>query len=418
MNFFIKQLAERYKSSHRPNGNSEHIGIAVDLGTTHICVAVCDLYSGTRLASYSVKNPQAALSPEIISRLVTASNDAKKAKWLRDTALQAIAEIVKTISDKFEIAKIKKLSFVGNTAMLSILVQANFEQLINPQTWALKATCNIDDQAETANLIGLSRDCEISIIQPLGGFVGSDLLAGLVSERINERQKTALLVDFGTNSEIALWDKNRFWATSAAGGPAFEGGGISCGVPAVSGAIYKITPTQNNSYEYHTIENTEALGLCGSGLVDALAIFLESGVISKNGRIKDGSRKIELPQSRFFLSSGDIDMLQRAKAAIGAGIETLCHDAGVLIENIDEYYICGAFGKYIDTKHATAIGLLPNMSHKTVKICGNSALNGCQDMLVSQEALDASEKIRGLLTVTNLGTNEFFEDSFFRHLFF
>lgn len=166
------------------------------------------------------------------------------------------------------------------------------------------------------------------------------------------------------------------------------------------------------------IDDAKPTGLCGSGLVDALALALAHGKIAKNGKIKDGSAKIELVGSGFAITSHDIDAIQRAKAAISAGIETLCHDAGVPIENIEEYYICGAFGKYLNTAHASLIGLLPDLAHKKVKICGNSALNGSQDMLVSKDALDAARKIRNNLTVTNLGTSKFFEDSFFGHLFF
>lgn len=231
--FFIKQIAEERQSSYAANSSKDRLGLAVDLGTTHICVAVCDLHSGARVASYITKNPQAAMSAEIISRLVGAADSVEKAEWLQKAALESIAEIIKLASEKFDISSVEKLYFVGNTAMLSILTQENFEQLINPETWALKAQCTIKDPSIFTKSLALTQECEISIIQPLGGFVGSDLLAGLVSERMGEKQATALLVDFGTNSEIALWDKNRFWVTSAAGGPAFEGSGISCGMPAV-----------------------------------------------------------------------------------------------------------------------------------------------------------------------------------------
>ncbi len=416
--FFIKQIEGEYKSSYVANDSENRLGLAVDLGTTHICVAVCDLHSGERLASYITKNPQVTLSAEIISRLVAAADSPQKAEWLQKAALESIAEIIKLASEKFDISSVEKLYFVGNTAMLSILTQENFEQLINPETWALKAQCTIKNSSIFTKSLALAQECEISIIQPLGGFVGSDLLAGLISERMSEKQAAALLIDFGTNSEIALWDKNRFWVTSAAGGPAFEGSGISCGMPAVQGAIYKVEKEEQGGYRYFVIDDAEPVGLCGSGLVDALALALAQGKITKNGKIKDGSAKIELEGSGFAVTSHDIDAIQRAKAAISAGIETLCHDAGVPIENIEEYYICGAFGKYLNTAHASLIGLLPDLTHKKVKICGNSALSGCQDMLVSKDALDAAQTIRNNLTVTNLGTSEFFEDSFFRRLFF
>jgi uncharacterized 2Fe-2S/4Fe-4S cluster protein (DUF4445 family) len=411
-------MDDKHQSAYTPNAMDKGLGIAIDLGTTHICVAVCDLHFGTRVTSYIAKNPQSELSAEIITRLIAALDEPHKAEWLQKVAFEAIAQVIETASEKVEISEIKKVFFVGNTAMLSILVGANFEQLTNPETWALKVGCNIQDTASITKTLGLADSCELAIIQPLGGFVGSDLLAGVVSEKIYEKHKIAMLIDFGTNSEIALWDKNRFWVTSTAGGPAFEGGGISCGMPAIAGAIYKITVKERGEYEYHTIDDAPAIGLCGSGLVDALAILLQEGHIAKNGRIKDGSKKLTLPKSQFFITSGDIDAIQRAKAAIAAGIETLCHDAGVDIASVQEYYISGAFGKYINTSHATAIGLLPDLSQKSVKTCGNSALNGCQDMLTSQDALNEAEKIREILTLTNLGTNEFFEDSFFKRLFF
>jgi uncharacterized 2Fe-2S/4Fe-4S cluster protein (DUF4445 family) len=291
-------------------------------------------------------------------------------------------------------------------------------ELLDPNSWANLIDCIFEQNDEVAKRLGLKDSCDIQVVQPLGGFIGSDLLAGLISEKVQHTRQTAILIDFGTNSEIALWTNGHFLVTSAAGGPAFEGGGISCGMHAMPGAIYKIEKNELGEFVFDTIGEQQPTGLCGSALVDALAIFVKDGLIAKNGRIKNGKDSLTIGKSGFYINSSDIDALQRAKSAIRAGIDTLCDIAALSADEIQKYYICGAFGEYIDSEHAQDIGLLPKISNAEIKICGNTALNGAQDMLVSDEAIRQSEHIRKNLTVVNLAGSSFFEDSFFKNLFF
>ncbi|MCP4397641.1 MAG: ATP-binding protein, partial [bacterium] len=208
----------------------------------------------------------------------------------------------------------------------------------------------------------------INVIPPLAGFVGSDLIAGIVTTSLHVQEAPALLIDFGTNSEIALWDGNRFFVTSAAGGPAFEGWGICTGMPAEAGAIYCAQPGDNEEWEVKTIANREPEGICGSGFVDIVSILLQNSLLSQTGKLApkvrpgNGREQFTLPINAgkdIYITNKDVDLFQAAKAAIGVGIIGVCREAGIDSQELNRVCIGGAFGQYLDIENAQTIGLLP-----------------------------------------------------------
>jgi uncharacterized 2Fe-2S/4Fe-4S cluster protein (DUF4445 family) len=231
-----------------------------------------------------------------------------------------------------------------------------------------------------------------------------------------------LLIDFGTNSEIALWDGTTLWATSAAGGPAFEGCGISCGMPAEPGAVFRVKPGPPGSgWHCKVIGDGAAQGICGSGLVDIIALLRREGRLNSAGRF----RKLEACQeisifegdNKLTLKSQDVDAFQRAKAAIGAGIGILLKQAGMTFGDIRHILVCGSFGRLLDLKNAQEIGLLPEIQTERIELWGDSALAGCEQLLFPDISDEAMKKLRSISRLVNLALIPEFEEEFVRNLY-
>jgi uncharacterized 2Fe-2S/4Fe-4S cluster protein (DUF4445 family) len=257
----------------------------------------------------------------------------------------------------------------------------------------------------------------IQVVQPLGGFVGSDLLAGAVHCRFGYSRQPALLVDFGTNSEIGLWDGTRLWATSAAGGPAFEATGIGCGMGAEPGAIQRLWRSLDGVWGGEVFESAAPRGICGSGLVDLLAILRSGGEVDERGRILHEPATLRIEGAEFSVSKADVDTLQRAKAAVAAGILVLLRRAGLRFDQLGAVYVAGSFGEHLDIDSAARIGLLPSIPGARVHLVGNTALEGALDLLISDEAEMALTQARRSACLINLSMEEAFEELFVDHLY-
>jgi uncharacterized 2Fe-2S/4Fe-4S cluster protein (DUF4445 family) len=256
------------------------------------------------------------------------------------------------------------------------------------------------------------------VLAPLGGFIGSDLLAGMVAVQLVTDHKPGLFIDFGTNTEIALWDGGQLWVTSAAGGPAFEGCGLSCGSQAEAGAIYRVRPTPGETgLTYATIHDGQPRGICGSGLVDLLACLRNSGELTATGRFAPEVPAGGFPIAGLRLSVRDVDLLQRAKAAIGAGVAILLKHAGLAVTDLTRVFCAGAFGEYLDVVHAQRIGLLPSCLPVIVTACGNSSLGGCEAVLCSSGAANLLDRLRRDARLINLSACADFEPLFFDNLY-
>jgi uncharacterized 2Fe-2S/4Fe-4S cluster protein (DUF4445 family) len=218
-------------------------GVAVDLGTTHITLALYELSSGKRLAGRYGLNPQMRYGADVMTRLVAASDSPEKARAMSQQIVAAIGEALfdMAVREGINIGRVVRLTLVGNTAMLALLSGKNYDLLLQPSHWMSPVDCLPDRPDRWAVPLGIHPRAWIEIIPPIAGFVGSDLLAGMVATHLIENEPGGLFIDFGTNSEMALWDGQVLWVTSAAGGPAFEGSGISCGAPADPGAIYRVS---------------------------------------------------------------------------------------------------------------------------------------------------------------------------------
>ncbi len=407
----------RYLSPKMP---TRPLGAAVDLGSTNISVALFDLQNGQQLARRFGPNPQIRFGADIINRLTAACQASENLIWMQTEVIAAIGECLMDIASRegIPLEQIVTLSIVGNTAMLAILSGRNYAMLLEPQYWMQYVDCLPQNSSEWLTAWRLHQEASITVIRPLAGFVGSDLIAGLITTDLLAEEGSALFLDVGTNSEMAIWDGNRLLVTSAAGGPAFEGYGIRHGMPAEAGAIYRVHMGDNGTWEVKTIANRKPAGICGSGLVDIVSILLQSGQLSQTGRLAVDQLTLPLNDGdAIFLTNKDIDIFARAKSAIGAGIVALCREVGIVIGDLKRVYVGGAFGRYLDIENAQMVGLLPAIDSKKVNIYGNTALTGCTDLLLSEEAFGAAEKISQKAQIINLSGRDDFEDLFFKNLY-
>jgi uncharacterized 2Fe-2S/4Fe-4S cluster protein (DUF4445 family) len=399
--------------------NTGRYGVAVDLGTTHISIALSDLISGELLATRYGPNPQGRYSSDILSRLQAASEEEANALELQQLVVEAIGEALMDISvrEGRSLYDISRVEVVGNSAMLTLLARDNSQQLLNPASWTRPISCSAANSTFWYEPWNLDRSAQIDLVQPLAGFVGSDLAAGLVHSQLLQCAGPSLFIDFGTNSEIALWDDGQLLVTSAAGGPAFEGMGIACGMAAEAGAIYQVI-AREGGLDHKVLGNGEAKGICGSGLIDLTALLLEQNAIDPLGRLRDAPEgRQRVPGTPFWISKPDLDLLQRAKAAIGAGCRALLQRAGVAPEQLQQLLVGGAFGRYLNPQHAMALGLLPTIPAERVQLLGNTALAGCQDLLLSDVAWQALADVRSRIELLNLSTLPEFESLFMDNLY-
>jgi uncharacterized 2Fe-2S/4Fe-4S cluster protein (DUF4445 family) len=260
----------------------------------------------------------------------------------------------------------------------------------------------------------LPQEVKICFAPNLGSFVGSDILAGILAARMHQKQAYSVLVDLGTNGEIAVGNCEKMLCTSTSAGPAFEGAVISQGMRASTGAIASLERNSEGELQAQVIGNTAARGICGSGLIDAMATLVSSGDIEPSGSLS-GEREALPLTSNVALTQRDVRELQLAKAAIATGVALLMKQLGISAKEVDSVYIAGGFGSYINTLNAVKIGLLEFDEGKIVKL-GNSALIGAKMLLFDQKG--AAEKIAKITSHLSLETDPEFQDLFCEKLEF
>jgi uncharacterized 2Fe-2S/4Fe-4S cluster protein (DUF4445 family) len=394
-------------------------GLAVDLGTTHISLSLWDLGLGKRLAGRIGLNPQSVCGQDVVTRLIAAGQSPDSAGRIARMPLDALYEGLLDMCSRegFSLGDVVRAVIVGNTAMLALLTESDPGRLLLPDSWTLPVELNPDSAKTWSETIGLNPKAELDVVSPLAGFVGSDLLAGVVATRLTERPGS-LLIDFGTNSEMALWDGGTLWVTSAAGGPAFESSGMRCGMPAEPGAIYRAGRQQDGGMDFQVIGGGEAKGLCGSGLVDLIALLCASGELKPTGRFDSGDNfAVQKEGAPIRLTKGDVDMFQRAKAAIGVGIKTLMGKAGIGAAGLGRVCVCGVFGARLNTRSARMVGLLPDIPDERIELCGNTALAGCESLLLSRKMEEELARLRERTAIINLSLIADFEELFLENLY-
>jgi uncharacterized 2Fe-2S/4Fe-4S cluster protein (DUF4445 family) len=398
-------------------------GLAVDLGTTHIRLALWHRHSGQRIATRCGPNPQADFGADVLNRLGAARRDPAIRRELEKRVRTAILDALRDIlaRDVGEVtpmlAEIGRLVIVGNTAMLALLTGRGGDELLQPDNWQRAVDCQGFDAAwrDAWQL----PNAEFLVPPPLAGFIGSDLTADLVATGLVDGPPGSLLLDVGTNTEIALWDGKRLHVTSVPGGPAFEAGGISRGMPAEPGAICRVRTDADGAFTCDTIGGGAARGICGSGLVDAIAALLASGKLKASGRLVApvAAEGIELepgnPRSAIY--GRDIDAFQRAKAATAAAVEVLVARAGLAWTDLQRICLCGAFGRTLDVVNSRCVGLLP-AGDAPIELFGEAALGGSERALLAEDGAAVFHGPLTALTPVNMSLVIEYEDRYVDHL--
>jgi uncharacterized 2Fe-2S/4Fe-4S cluster protein (DUF4445 family) len=402
------------------------LGLAVDLGTTNVAGFLVDLQSGARVASLGIENPQVAWGADVISRMNHAIQGPANAAELRQAASTAINALAHDLclSIGAVTADIVDVAICGNTAMHHLLLGLPVRQLgRSPFVAAVRDA--MDVKARELDLT-VCPGAYVHLAPNIGGFVGSDhVTALLATENYWRGGTTTLVMDIGTNTEISLIHRGDIMSASCPSGPALEGGHISCGMRAAEGAIERVT-VEDGRIKIEVIGNRQAVGLCGSGVIDAMAAMRDVGILDDGGRIVgqhpdiadvDGKRAVVLAPGVTF-NQHDVRAVQLAKAAIRTGIELLLRDRDLREDDIELIVIAGAFGSYIDVGGAIAIGLLPVLPLDRIKQVGNAAGVGVRQILASKQARARARELAQRCRYVELSTRSDFQKTFLHNIGF
>ncbi|MCX7942236.1 MAG: ASKHA domain-containing protein [Dictyoglomaceae bacterium] len=390
------------------------LGVAFDIGTTTLVGYLLDLKRGKEIDIITYLNPQSFYGSDIISRITYAINSKDGIKILKETILSSLKEMIETICSKNNLSPkdIYAFSIAGNPTMVHLLLGINPEYIsVSPYVPVISSGMIFNSQDLDLNI---SPFAKVYILPNISGYVGGDIIAGILAVGLWKEEGNILFVDVGTNGEIVLKTKKGIFSCATAAGPAFEGGHISSGMIAKEGAINRVW-LENNDVKFRVIGDKKEEGICGSGLIDAIKVMLDLNIIDKTGRFKKGE----------YFSLGDVKITQRdirefqlANSAIRTGIEILLKDAKTTFNNIDKIYLAGAFGNYLNKDSILRIGLLPPIDPERIIFVGNSAGKGAELALLNKDFIDLAEKLRKEIIYIELSGRKDFQDYFVEFMYF
>ncbi|MDY6795376.1 MAG: ASKHA domain-containing protein [Actinomycetota bacterium] len=399
---------------------SPTLGLAVDLGSTKVALFIYDLERGALLESLGFLNPQISFGEDIITRIQYAMEGEDKADKLMQLVVEDISLNLSYFLDasEYTTGDIFEIVLVGNTAMHHLFLGLPVKQL--GRSPYLPAT-DLPLEIKAGELgLELNPAAVLYMPPPIAGFVGSDHLAAVLSTRLAEREGPCLLLDIGTNSEVALQVDGSIWCCSCASGPAFEGGGISRGMRAGEGAIEQVSidPTTGEP-QVLIIGDSNPTGICGSGILAAIASLKEAGIVDGSGRMSEDHSLVcrhdgglcyyLVPPTNgevegVAVTQADVREVQKANGAIRTGVDVLMREAGISQEDVREVLLAGAFGSYIDPAAAVSIALLPPIPLSRIHQVGNAAGAGARGMLLSTRVREQAEELADHMRYVELAT--------------
>ena len=420
------------------HGHQPLYGIAVDIGTTTVVAYLLDLEKGRVVDTAGTHNRQARFGDDVISRIVYAVEEKDGLKTVHQSIIDTINTLIMDLLVKQRHVKetdIRVMMTAGNTTMAHLFLG------ITPKFIRLEPyipTANIYPVVKAQELgLRISQDALVFTYASVASYVGGDIVSGtLFTGMGNEDAPISLLIDIGTNGEMVLGAGDWLVTCSCSAGPAFEGSGIMFGMRAMHGAIERMQiDPQTYEVVYTTINNGKAIGICGSGLIDCLAKLKRTGVIDRAGKFQTS-----LPTERMrigetgpefvlvwredtdinrdvVICEADVKNLLRAKGAVFAGIRTLLNVVGFELDSIENIYVAGGFGNYLNIPDAIAIGLLPDIPVEKYKYVGNTSAKGACMALLSQEAWQEANNLAGKMTYIELSVGNLFMDEFISSLF-
>jgi uncharacterized 2Fe-2S/4Fe-4S cluster protein (DUF4445 family) len=415
-------------------------GIAIDIGTTSVAIALVDLNKGEIIKVVSAENEQTAYGADVISRITFAQENPENALNLCLAVRRTINRLLEGLYKQTQVYKneVFKATLVGNTTMQHLFLGLDVSHLaVSP----FVSVCNRPLVFSAEELeIEIHPQAKIFLLPNIGGFVGSDTLGAILGVQNVLKTGNHLIVDLGTNCELFLKTEQTMMACSTAAGPAFEGAGITHGMRAKQGAIESISLTEDGNVRYQVIEDREAIGICGSGLIEGIDELRKAGIVTKQGKIIDPEKTMLLEEFQkriimgekgreFVIKQGidqghnvslnqkDIGELQLAKGAVCAGIKTLVEMSGISVEQLDSITLCGTFASYLKSSNIINIGLVPDIKEDKLKAVGNSAHVGALLVLMDQQELEKSKELYRKIKHVELGGSPKFSNYFMSSMY-
>lgn len=403
------------------------LGLAVDLGTTKIAGYLLDLTTGKRVCSRGIMNPQIGFGEDVITRIDGALHSAGRYGEIRNAAVEALNRIARDLcAEAGAVPEQIAEAVIGcNTAMHHLLLGLPVKQLATAP-YVPAASMALDWKAREIGL-KIMAGAYVHMLPNVAGFVGGDHVAMLLATRACERKGLVLALDIGTNTEVSLIQAGRIASVSCASGPAFEGYQIKHGMRAARGAIERVR-VNGDAVVIQTVDGADPIGICGSGVLDAMAQMRLAGIIDRGGRIGEGHPRVrDLGGERQFILAGeeesksgqtlgitqkDIRQLQLAKAAIRTGIQVLLEVSSRRADEIEKVIIAGAFGSYIDVESAIAVGMLPRLPLERYEQVGNAAGTGAQMALISSSLRNEAGILASGIQYVELAASPRFSDIF------
>jgi uncharacterized 2Fe-2S/4Fe-4S cluster protein (DUF4445 family) len=411
--FFLPQTdAVIGTSSNASTEKGSEYCAAVDIGTTTITCALAEIESGRVVVRTAVANRQRSYGPDVVSRIENAVRNPEYLREMHGLVRSQVGEMLDGLCGEAGGIRIRRTHLCGNPTMLHLWEGASLEGLARMPFQPVFLESRESELRSNGGLY----PCRL--LPGISAFVGADITAGILACGLQKiRGRPELLVDIGTNGEIVLAAEGGLFATATAAGPAFEGAAISCGLPAVDGAIDGVTWTDGR-FQFTTLGKKPPAGICGSGLLDLLACLRRAGILDENGGLDAapdarGERAFHLPSDPpLRLTQADVRQLQLAKGAIAAGIRVLCRRAGVALADIARLHLAGAFGSSLSAESALEIGLVPHELSGRIHAAGNTALAGTLMTAVDPAALEVCARVASKVRVLDLSREAGFQDAF------
>lgn len=407
-------------------------GMAVDIGTTTLAAYLYDLSDGRRLGVRSAVNPQRVFGQDVISRMDHCKSEKEGLTELATCIRVAINELIGQFREDFDLPSVAHLTVTGNTTMLHLLAA------VRPDTMAQSPFIPVFTRTMEAEgwALGLNVGY-VTLLPSLSAYVGADVLGGACASEVDREQKLTLYLDIGTNGEMLLGSAGHVLGCATAAGPAFEGANISCGMPASEGAVTAIRREGEEIFA-EVLGGGEPKGLCGSGLLDAVAVLLELGVVDETGAFAETDEVSAPLRQRFtevkradgltvrgfrlckdvVLLQTDIRELQLAKAAVAAGILTLLRQLKAEPEDVGQVLIAGGFGNYLNPASAAAIGMIPPVLRDRIRGVGNASGAAACLALCDRKFLDRVEAFRATVKNVELSGSALFNELYMEQLMF
>lgn len=406
-------------------------GIAVDIGTTTIVVYLVDLADGHLVDTASIYNSQIRYGDDVITRIVNATEQNEMSNIHR-AVISDINELISVLisNHDIDVASVDCIVTSGNTTMTHFLLNLD-PSAIREEPYIPTANTFPLSHAGELN-IKVKRNVPVYSFPCVASYVGGDIVAGVLATRIHRKEDLSIFIDIGTNGEIVLGNSEWLMSAACSAGPCFEGSGIKHGMRAIDGAIENIKINRDTlDVEIKVIgDNIKPTGICGSGMIDAIAEMFFAGILNQKGkmqkgvsnRVRDGENGPEFvvyygEDKEIVLSEPDIENIVRAKAAIYAGFATLLKEVGFTFDDVGKVYIAGGFGKYLDIEKAITIGLLPELPKEKFRYMGNTSITGAYLCLLSRKLRGEAEDISRKMTYLELSVSNSFMDEYTSGLF-